>query len=145
MNFGGFDAPRYHDFPTQGISSCCKVSHCLGGGEPTMNLTVRVEAMKLSKDKKALFYNDFFTLSGIPSEVYDYRLGNRSALEWVIDQCRVTHDETDNITSDPNRLDDEQYILWLVGKVISVSLETMKVISGMPSVQTVPSDQSEPL
>src|SRR5713101_4701760 len=38
----------------------------------------RVEAMKLSKDKKALFYNDFLTLSSIPSEVYDHRLGNRS-------------------------------------------------------------------
>jgi predicted helicase len=41
------------------------------------------EMMKLSKDKASLFYNDFLTLSGIPAEVYDYRLGNRSALEWV--------------------------------------------------------------
>jgi predicted helicase len=105
----------------------------------------RVEAMRLSKDKKALFYNDFLTLSGIPTEVYDYRLGNRSALEWVIDQYRVVRDEKGNITSDPNRLDDEQYILRLVGKVISVSLETIKVISGLPSIQSVPSGRSEAL
>ncbi len=44
----------------------------------------RVEAMKLSKDKTTLIYNDFLTLSGIPPETYDYRLGNRSALEWVL-------------------------------------------------------------
>jgi predicted helicase len=39
-----------------------------------------------------LFYNEFLTLSGIPPEVFAYKLGNRSALEWVIDQYRVTRD-----------------------------------------------------
>jgi predicted helicase len=64
----------------------------------------RVEAMKLSKDKTTLIYNDFFTLSGIPPETYEYRLGNRSALEWIIDQYRVTRDQKGEIFSDPNRL-----------------------------------------
>ncbi len=45
-----------------------------------IKLNWRVEAMKLSKDKASLFYNDFLTLSGIPPEVFDYKLGNRSAL-----------------------------------------------------------------
>src|ERR1035437_2078537 len=63
-------------------------------------LDYRVEAMKLSKDKASLFYNDFLTLSGIPPEVFAYKLGNRSALEWVIDQYRVTRDEKGNIASD---------------------------------------------
>jgi predicted helicase len=40
--------------------------------------------MKLSKDKRSLIYNNFLTLSGIPPEVFEYRLGNRSALEWII-------------------------------------------------------------
>lgn len=80
-----------------------------------VKLDWRVEAMKLSKDKASLFYNDFLTLSGIPSEVFDYKLGNRSALEWVIDQYRVTRDEQGNIASDPNRMDDEQYIVRLIG------------------------------
>src|SRR5947209_6685720 len=84
----------------------------------------RVEAMKLTKDKSAIIYNDFLTLSGIPPEVFDYRLGNRSALEWVIDQYRCTRDEQGNIASDPNRMDDEQYIVRLIGQVITVSLET---------------------
>ena len=46
----------------------------------------RVEKMKLSKDKTQLVYNDFLTLDGIPAKAFNYRLGNRSALEWVIDQ-----------------------------------------------------------
>jgi predicted helicase len=99
-----------------------------------VKLDWRVEAMRLSKEKTTLVYNDFLTLSGIPREVFGYRLGNRSALEWVIDQYRVTRDENGNIASDPNRLDDEQYILRLVGQVISVSIETVKIIDSLPRV-----------
>jgi predicted helicase len=97
-----------------------------------VKLDWRVEAMKLSKDKTSLFYNDFLTLSGIPPEVFDYKLGNRSALEWVIDQYRVTRDEKGNITSDPNRMDDEEYIVRLIGQVITVSLETQKIVNSLP-------------
>ena len=100
-----------------------------------VKLDWRVEAMRLSKDKASLFYNDFLTLNGIPPETYEYRLGNRSALEWVIDQYRVTRDEKGNIASDPNRMDDEQYIVRLIGQVITVSLETQKVIGTLPEVK----------
>ena len=99
-----------------------------------VKLDWRVEAMKLSKDKASLFYNDFLTLSGIPAEVYDYRLGNRSALEWVIDQYRVAKDDQGNLTSDPNRLDNEEYIVRLIGQVITVSLETQKVVNHLPKI-----------
>ena len=95
----------------------------------------RVEAMKLSKDKATVVYNDFLSLNGVPPQIYDYRLGNRSALEWVIDQYRVTRDEKGTIASDPNRLDDEQYILRLVGQVISVSLETIEIINDLPRLE----------
>jgi predicted helicase len=95
-----------------------------------------VKAMKLSKDKASLFYNDFLTLNGIPPETYGYRLGNRSALEWVIDQYRVTRDEKGKISSDPNRMDDEQYIVRLIGQVITVSLETLKLVRTLPELRT---------
>ena len=74
-------------------------------------------------------------MSGIPFEVFDYKLGNRSALEWVIDQYRVTRDEKGNLASDPNRIDDEQYIVRLIGQVITVSLETMKIVGGLPELK----------
>jgi predicted helicase len=98
-------------------------------------LDLRVEAMKLSKDKASLFYNDFLTLSGIPPEVFDYKLGNRSALEWVIDQYRVAKDDNGNLTSDPNRMDDEEYIVRLIGQVITVSLETLKIVKSLPELK----------
>lgn len=82
--------------------------------------------MNLSKDKTKLTYNQFLTLSGIPKETYEHRLGNRSALEWVIHQYQVSTNKRSGITNDPNRTDDPTYILRLIGKVITVSLETAR-------------------
>jgi predicted helicase len=73
--------------------------------------------MRLSKDKTSLIYNQFLTLSGIPPETYEYRLGNRSALEWVIDQYQVSTDKRNGTTNDPNRAEDPQYIVRLIGLV----------------------------
>ena len=94
----------------------------------------RVEKMKLSKDKTQLVYNDFLTLDGIPAKTFDYRLGNRSALEWVIDQYRVKTDKRSGIVNGPNRADDPRYIVKLIGKVIAVSLETVKIVERLPDL-----------
>jgi predicted helicase len=94
--------------------------------------------MRLSKDKTTLIYNDFLTLSEIPKETYDYRLGNRSALEWVVDQYQVSTDKRSGITNDPNRADDPQYIVRLIGQVISVSLETVGIVSALPPLGLAP-------
>ena len=101
---------------------------------PGKPLDWRVEKMKLSKDKTQIKYNDFLTLDGIPAKVFDYRLGNRSALEWVIDQYRVKTDKQSGIVSDPNREDDPQYIFKLIGKVITVSVETVEIVEGLPDL-----------
>ena len=93
----------------------------------------RVEKMKLSKDKTQLIYNDFLTLEGIPTKAFDYWLGNRSALEWVINQYRVKTDKRSGIANDPNRPDDPRYIVKLIGKVIAVSLETVEIVEGLPN------------
>ena len=101
---------------------------------PEMPLDWRVEKMRLSKDKTQLRYNGFLTLDGIPAEAFAYRLGNRSALEWVIDQYRVKTEKRSGIVNDPNRTDEPEYIVRLIGKVISVSLETVKIVEGLPGL-----------
>jgi predicted helicase len=98
-------------------------------------LDYRVTKMKLNKDKTTLLYNQFLTLNGIPKETYEYRLGNRSALEWVIDQYQVSTDKRSGITNDPNRADDKEYILRLIGQVISVSLETVRIVKSLPGLR----------
>ena len=99
---------------------------------PDERLDWRVEKMRLSKDRTQIVYNDFLTLGGIPAAAFGYRLGNRSALEWVIDQYRVTADKRSGITNDPNRSDDPEYIVRLIGQVITVSLETVAIVAGLP-------------
>ncbi len=88
--------------------------------------------MRLSKDKKSIEVNDSLTLAGIPPEVFDCRLGNRSAIEWVIDQVRVKEDKRTGIRSDPNNPDDPEYIVRLVGQVVRVSVETAKIVAALP-------------
>ncbi len=87
--------------------------------------------MRLSKDRKSLKVNDSLTLAGIPPEAFEYRLGNRSALEWVIDQYQVTEDKHSGIRSDPNRPEDPEYIVRLVGQVVRVSLETVRTVGAI--------------
>ena len=94
----------------------------------TPPLNWRVEKMALSKDKTSLRYNESLTVTDIPSEVFDYRLGTRSALEWVVDRYRVKPDPNGSgIIADPNGVD-AQYIVRLVGQVMHVSVETVRLV-----------------
>ncbi len=88
----------------------------------------RYRVTKMKRDKKdptRLIVNDFLTLSGIPANVDDYKLGNRSALDWIVDQYQVSTDKRSGITNDPNRDDDPAYIVRLIKKVVTVSVETV--------------------
>ena len=95
-----------------------------------------VEKMKLTPDKHALIVNESLTLSEIPQDCFHYRLGNRAALEWVIDQYQVSEDKRSGIVSDPNNLDDEEYIVHLIGKVITVSVETVQLVNELAQTIT---------
>ena len=101
---------------------------------PGLPIDWRVEKMKLSKDKTQLKYNDFLTLDGIPAAASEYRLGNRSALEWVVDQYRVKRDKRSGIVNDPNRTDQPQYIVDLIARTITVSLKTVEIVGRLPGL-----------
>ena len=101
---------------------------------PGMPIDWSVEKMRFSKDKTQLKYNDFLTLDGIPAKVFDYRLGARSAVEWVVDQYRVKVDKRSGIRNDPNRADAPQSIVDLIGRVITVSLRTVEIVEGLPAL-----------
>ncbi len=98
----------------------------------TQRIDWQVEKMRFSKDKTQIYYNDYFTLTGIPAEAFAYQLGTRSALEWVVDQYRVKVDKRSGIVNDPNRADAPQYIVDLIGRVVTVSLRTIEIVNGLP-------------
>ncbi len=89
----------------------------------------RVEKMRLTTNHTAVIVNESLTLAEIPIECFQYRLGNRSALDWIIDQYQVGEDKCSGIVSDPNNLDDEEYIVRLIGKVVTVSVETVRLVN----------------
>src|SRR2546421_3484356 len=93
--------------------------------------------MRLTANRTAVIVNESLTLSGIPQECSQYRLGNRSALDWVIDQYQVSEDKRSGIVSDPNNLDEEEYIVRLVGKVITVSVETVRLVNELAQAVTM--------
>ena len=107
---------------------------------PDMQLDWHVEKMKLPEEKRQLQYNDFLTIEDIPAEVFDYKLGGWSALKWVVNQYEIKVDKDTKkrkgsyIVRDPNREDEQEYIVDLIARVITVSLETVKIIKGLPRV-----------
>ncbi|AUI70333.1 type ISP restriction/modification enzyme [Beggiatoa leptomitoformis] len=88
----------------------------------------RVEKMRFNKEKTAIKYNDSLTLSGIPPEALEYKLGNRSALDWIIDQYQISTDKRSGISNDPNNLDEPQYIVKLIRRIVTVSVETVGMV-----------------
>ena len=94
---------------------------------------------KLVADRSTIIYNDRITLSGIPQEAYRYMLGSRSAIEWIIDRYQVKPDNKDSgLTNDPNdwarETDDPRYIIDLIARIVTVSLETMKIVDSLPAL-----------
>ena len=73
--------------------------------------------------------NNLLKLDGIPPETFEYRLGNRSALQ-------VSTNKRSGTTNDPNRPDDPEYIIRLLRRLITVGLETVKVVKALPSYVT---------
>jgi predicted helicase len=63
------------------------------------------------------------TLRGIPSEVYDYQVNGKSAIEWLIDRYEVKVEKDSGIRNDPNlRSEDPRYIVDLVARIERVSV-----------------------
>ena len=80
--------------------------------------------------------NAHITLSGIPEQAHEYRLGSRSALDWLIDRYQVKTDRKNGITNDPNDWATEhgqpRYIIDLVKRVTAVSMRTVEIVNELP-------------
>ena len=96
------------------------------------------ETNKSVNDKTTVHYNAHLTIRDIPLEAYDYVVNGKPALEWVMERQSVTTDKDSGITNDANlwateTMNDPTYPLELFRRVITVSLETMKIVKGLPA------------
>ena len=98
--------------------------------------TAEQKAAGLRHDRSVIRYNDRISLRGVPEEAYRYTLGSRSAIEWIIDRYWVKIDKASGIVNDPNdwsrEVGDPRYIVDLLARIVTVSLETIKVVDSLP-------------
>jgi predicted helicase len=98
----------------------------------------RNEDGKLENEKSTIVFNSDITIHDIPEEAYDYIVNGRSAIEWIMDQYQVKTDNKSGITDDPNDFsDDPKYIYNLLLRIITVSLQTIKLVNELPKLEVV--------
>lgn len=119
------------------------------------NMDYRVEKLKYgkvagkkgnaAKDKTVIVYNDQLTIRNIPQEAQEYVVNKKSALDWIVERCGVSVDKASHIINDYNdyaaEMGDERYILNLILRVITVSLETVKIVKSLPPLTIHKLDQ----
>lgn len=108
-------------------------------------MNYRVEKMRFGKldsktpDKTKIHYNQHITVEGIPLEAYSYVVNGKSAIEWIMERYAVAVNKDSGIRNDPNdwaaEHNDEKYILNLLLRIITVSLETMKIVKALPKLK----------
>ncbi|MGH8463076.1 MAG: DEAD/DEAH box helicase [Pseudomonas sp.] len=100
----------------------------------------RVQKMRFGKgkDRSTIIYNANITLSGIPEGAYDYVINGKSAIDWVMERYQVKVDKDSGIRNDPNdwsrEHDDPQYIYNLLRRVVTVSMETQRIVASLPDI-----------
>lgn len=90
-------------------------------------------------NKSTVIYNNKITIHEIPVEAYEYVINGKSALEWVMERQAVTTHKDSGIVNNANdwaieTMHDPAYPLKLFQRVITVSLETMKIVKNLPKL-----------
>jgi predicted helicase len=96
---------------------------------------VRLKA-KLKADKQAgvIEIDELTFLTGVPKEAWEYKLGNRSALEWILDQYKEKKPSDPTIAEKFNTYrfaDYKEHVIDLLKRVCTVSLKTMEIVREM--------------
>ena len=92
-----------------------------------------------NKDRSTVIYNPHITIRGVPEEAWDYVVNGKPALQWVMERQCVKTDKASGIVSDANRyaletVGDPRYPIELLLRVITVSLETVKIVRALPEL-----------
>ena len=86
-----------------------------------------------------IIYNSQITIKNIPPEAYEYVVNGRTAIGWIIERYQIKTDKDSGIVNDPNdwaiEHNQPRYILDLLLSIITVSVETMKIVKGLPKLK----------
>jgi predicted helicase len=116
---------------------------CVGANNhsPHAGVDARMSADRQAspkEDKSVIEYNPWIKLSGIPLEAYEYVVNGRPAIEWIMERYQIKVDKDSGIKNDPNDWAAEhgkpRYILDLLQSIITISLETQKIVNNLPGL-----------
>jgi predicted helicase len=90
-------------------------------------------------DKTTVIYNDKITMKGIPLDAYEYIVNGKPALEWVMERQGVSVHKESGIVNDANdwaieTMNNPRYPLELFQRVITVSIETIRIVNSLPKL-----------
>lgn len=108
-------------------------------GEPQPHhFKLTEKAMHYGNDEKTtLIINEHVGLTGIPAEAHRYVVNGRTPLEWYIDCYKITTDTESGIVNDPNGwFTDPLDLVAAIKRIVHVSVESARIIEGLPSVLT---------
>jgi predicted helicase len=92
--------------------------------------------LRALKDEGAILIDSITTLTGVPALAWEYKLGNRSALEWILDQYKEKKPQDATIREHFNTYKFEDYkeqVINLLKRVCTVSVKTMEIVNQMPN------------
>jgi len=96
---------------------------------------------KTVDDKRTIIVNRYIKIEEIPLQAYEYIVNGKSPLEWALERYSYTVDKKSGITNDPNAWGNEhnnpQYILYLLLKLITVSVETVNLVAKLPKLDFI--------
>jgi predicted helicase len=115
------------------VTSSVTVTNTYSGSSEAENFRVEKMAYGKGGDKTKITFNKFITISEIPIEVFDFMVGGKSGVDWIVDRYRVTVDKDSRISNDPNSYsEDPKYILNLILGVIELSRQSLDITNSMP-------------
>lgn len=94
--------------------------------------------LRANKEAGVIAIDEVTQLHNIPPEAWDYKLGNRSALEWILDQYKEKKPKDPTIREqfDTYRFADyKEKVIDLIARVTRVSVETQKIVGAMRQAQ----------
>ena len=103
--------------------------------------------LRADKSRGTITLDERTTLSGVPEKAWAYRLGNRSALEWVLDQYKERKPRDPTIREKFNTYrfsDHKERVIDLLRRVCTVSVATIEVVDSMAQHENVSQSTGDP-
>lgn len=94
-----------------------------------------VTKLRADRENGTIIIDSQTSLTGIPPSAWEYKLGNRSAIEWILDQYKEKTPQDATIREKFNAYkfaDYKEQVIDLLERVTNVSVRTMEIINSMP-------------